>query len=98
MVGRGMAGVELDGAPELALRLRPVPVQPELYEGQRGVGLGQVRVDLEGPHGRRPGAGQGLARRKHGVPGRAEQRVAVGQASVRECVRGISLDCPLELL
>ena len=62
------------------------------------MGLGQVRVDLEGPHGRRPGAGQRLARRKERVAGRAEQRVAVGQAGVRDCVLGISLDCPLELL
>ena len=86
---RRVTRVELEGARELGLGLPPVPVEPELDEGQRGMALGEAFVELERLE-------RGLARLADGRPdgGRAEadrqQRAAIRQPGVGERVRGSS--------
>ncbi len=81
MVGPGVAGVEGDGALELRLRHRPIPIVPCLHERVGGMSLGQIIVELQSSQSGGFGLRVGLA--GIGIAIEGQQVVAIRQANVR---------------
>src|SRR3990172_5247389 len=79
-MGVGGAGIELDGAAQIALRTGKTPLIPALPPPQRGQRLRQRWVELEGAERRLLGPGVGL-RRRYPIVGQAGP--AVGSPRMR---------------
>ncbi|MCB1036448.1 MAG: hypothetical protein KDD47_21660, partial [Acidobacteria bacterium] len=94
MMSRGVAVVERQGPQEALLRLAPMPVVDEAGIGQRGMGLGQVSVQTDGPAGGFPGLRKGCRRRRVAVEG--QQDVGIRQSGEGTGGSVVQLGSPLE--
>src|SRR5215472_17396177 len=84
MVGSGVIGVQLNGAPEFLLGSLPVTIMILDDQRQSRVGIGKVIVEFEGPECRSAGFVQKLSRWNAAIT--AKQRVRVRHCGVRLCV------------
>ena len=97
MRGR-IVGIQLEGAPELLLGGRQVPVIKKMNHRQGAVRFRQRAVDLQRLEGGGLRFRHGLPRRQPAHGGRSAQRpVAVGETGVGGRIAGIGGDRPLEI-
>ncbi len=94
LMPRGVARVELQGVLEVFLGSLeiPIPVHPD--HAHRGMPLGQLVIELDGPLGGCLGLVDRFARRQETV--HRHQGVGVGDAAMSECKGGIKLDRLIE--
>src|SRR5450631_1312926 len=88
VVGLGILGIEFEGAAKFLFGVASVPHSPKSHKGQRCVGIGGLRVELNGFLGRGKRIEKSLVRGHGGEF--AQQVVAVGQTNVGVGIAGIA--------